>query len=280
MKRGIFFALVFGAFFLMVVSLLVFYSQSLLEREAASMQNERMNKFAYITDDISSDLQSFLKINSFSMQRISPQINSITINETIPSGYANPSLELAQYQSFIENHYALKNNLQGKLFLDLNGFSAGPMIILTNSNMGYSYSDLGKTSAIFRGGASVQNFSLVANPKATDVFSNCGWESIMPGDFPIRLEFIGAQNCPIQSVTIDSIAQSRFWINTTGGKYLNITLGLVDSKFNSIKLEPNFAINSELTITYASDLGENAVLNAGVDFVDYYKIQGIILAQN
>ena len=48
MKKGIFFALLFGALFLLFLSMLVFYSDTWADRERKDAENLRLSKFAWL----------------------------------------------------------------------------------------------------------------------------------------------------------------------------------------------------------------------------------------
>lgn len=279
MKKGIFFALLFGALFLLLLSLAVFYSQSISSREKALADNGRIGKIAFIADDISSDLLTFLQLDSLSLSRNSSHI-FISINETMPLGQSDPQLSLSSYENFIEIEYAGKQNLDGMLQLDLDSFSGSPFIYFSGQNFNYSYLGLSKNSSAFRGTSSVVKYSVLIEPASNDQFSECGWNSQTAGSLAVEIQ-VSALNCPDQLVYLDPTSENTFFANTTSGIYLNLSFGSVDGLSHSMKVMPNgIPIRSTIEVMALSSQPVIAWLPAKVNFIGEYELSTLIIREN
>lgn len=276
MGKGIFFTLLFGALFLLLFSLIAFYSLNLGERGSQQSKNLQLGKFAYIGDDISSDLLSFLRIRGLSISRNSSHA-FISVNETFPSPYNSPQTELSQYKTFIEGRYARRQNMNGRLLLDLSAFQNAPFIYFSNADLNYSYASLDKDSAAFRGSPSIKKYSLLLQALAPAEFRECGWESLHPGGLEVEIA-IPSSNCALQIAYLDPLQESKFWANTSSGKYLNISFGLVGGNPYAYGLMDYDGITllSELNATFASVQPIDAWLPAGLEFVDEYAVNSLV----
>ncbi|MFH0972020.1 MAG: hypothetical protein V1835_05655 [Candidatus Micrarchaeota archaeon] len=279
MKKGIFFALLFGAFFMLILSLAIFHAGNMADRESARLGNSKMEKYSFIADDISSDLLGFLQIGGVALSRSSTH-TLISIGDTLPLGYADPQKELSEYKNFVENAYANKSNLGGRLFLDLSAFDNAPFIYFGGADFNYSYGSLAKETAIFKGSNRIGEYSVVLQNADGEEFGDCGWSNFVPGSLGIRIH-VAVGSCADQSVFISPDSESKFWVSTKSGKYLNMSFGLADGYAYSMKIVPNsMQVSFGLNITSLSTLPEYAYLPVGTEFTGEYRLGALIIAEN
>ena len=277
MKKGIFFALLFGALFLLFLSMLVFYSDTWVDRERKDAENLRLSKFASIRDDVAMDLMGLLEINSVYLFRNSSHA-TIAINETLP--ISSPNAQLLAYKNFIEGEYAQKQNLAGKILLSLDTIYASPFVYFGGVNLNYSYSGVGKDSSIFRGSPSVEKYSLLLQSASVDPFSECGWESQAAGGLEVEIKII-ASNCPAQLASLDPLSESRFFVNTTSGKYLNMSFGQIGADAYSLRMvSDGVSVNSLLNVTVSATQPIAAWLPGKLEFVGDFTYSTLIIAEN
>ncbi|MFH1750730.1 MAG: hypothetical protein ABH863_03570 [Candidatus Micrarchaeota archaeon] len=279
MKKGIFFALLFGALFLLLFSLVVHQASNASKRQREAVGDLGLHKHALIADDISFDLKEIMQIRSVRISRDAAHAY-LFMNETLPSGYLDPSGALLQYAAFIQGRYAERQNLAGKLILDLDEFSGGPFIYFDGAGINYSYSDPGKENATLFGPATVEKFSLQIGPASSDVFQDCGWEAQHAGSLEVEIIMV-AQNCPSQSVLLDPSSESVFWANSSSGKFLRIAIGDVDGHSHSLKIIPDgIPISNSLNVTVATSAPITAWMPVALNFSDDYILSTLIIAEN
>ncbi len=274
MRKGIFFALLFGAFFLLLFTLLAYYSENLNSRDQLSLEDRKLAKNAFIADDVATDLLSLLEISKLRLDGNAGK-RTILISEEFSTGIPSPGL--AAYAEFIEGEYAKRTGMNGRLKMHLEKFEESPRIIFPNSGFDYSYGSLSKDEATFRGGSSIEGFFLGIAAATPDTFTDCGWESRIDGDLQVKI-LLDAQGCAPQELFLDKDAENNFWANTSSGKYINITFGSVDGKSHSFKMRPGLVgFHFDFNVTFAGAQPEAAILPVGVEFIGEYSLDNLQL---
>ncbi|MEK6954027.1 MAG: hypothetical protein AABX01_03400 [Candidatus Micrarchaeota archaeon] len=280
MKKGIFFALLYGAIFLLFFSMLAYYSQYGADRSLLLQEGSRLRKFASIADDVKTDLLGILRINSISINRNSTHA-IISIDDNFPIAYSNPQNELISYESYFEGPYAASQNLAENLQIDLNSIYGAPFLYFNGVNLNYSHSDLDKSSATFKGSNSIEKYSVFILSDPADPISSCAFSTQIAGDLELEIG-IQSPNCPSQQVFLDPNPNSLFFANTTSGKYLNVSIGFIDGSPNSIKISnlDGIKLNILLNATISTIQPITAWLPVGLEFNPDYALSTLVIAEN
>ncbi|MFH1257453.1 MAG: hypothetical protein ABIG96_03140 [Candidatus Micrarchaeota archaeon] len=277
MRKAVFFALLYGAFFMLTLSLALFYSSHISESERTAVDGKKYMKFSYVADDVGTDILSLLGIEKIALGR-NGSVSEISITERLPSPYADPDYELSRYGEFAEGEYAKRNNLQGKISLET-GALGSPFIYFSGPEFNYSYSGLGKSGSLFVAGPSLEKIS-VSISSGKDAIQACGWTQLSSGSMEAVVDF-NSPNCMRQTPSINALAPSSFWANTSSGKYINLTFGVADGNFYALKIAPDSVpLEVQINVSYSYEGPVSAYLPAGITYSDGYSLSALPIVKN
>ncbi len=244
-RKGFVFTLVFAAIFLALLSQALFFAGVFSEREGNALLLKGSDRKGAVSNDVATDLLSFLEAN-FSAHSESPSNPSGAIVlrswDALPSTLrnSNPQTLISEYETFVSSNYS--SALNYNVSINASALSQNPFVFFQGAGVNHSYSSLEKYQKTILGTASVSNYSLFLQAIGGDSFEGCGWISQTAGatlNASVSFNQITQSSCNSTSVLLDASAASVFFANTSSGKTINFTFGLVAGVSNSLRVEQN-----------------------------------------
>ncbi|MBI5224985.1 hypothetical protein HY989_03875 [Candidatus Micrarchaeota archaeon] len=265
MKKGIFFTLLFSLLLLLCLSAILFYIDHQKGENPSAL---KVSKYSTIANGISSDLLELGKISNMAIVRNSTHAIISLTSDLTPNEPPNYSI----YGAFVEGEYAKKQNLAGKLVLTT---SQNPFIYFDGISANFSFSN---DSSKLEGSVAIDGYELHFY-NLSEVLQSCGWTSSASGSLSVKITF-DSLNCPSQIVSINPQIQNKFFLNTSSGKYLNITFGNVALFDNSFDLKiGNLNASYDLNISAQTSNPVSGKLSAKLEFVGDYTLQSLLVLQ-
>ncbi len=228
----------------------------------------KVSKYASIANDISTDLLEFGGISKLAIARDSSHAFISLSSTLIPLKPPNYS----EYKAFIEGEYSKKQNLAGKLVLTS---SQNPFIYFDGIPANFSFAN---DSSKLEGSLAIDGYELHFHNFSENIQS-CGWATSSSGPLNLKLSF-DSPNCPYQIVSLNPLVQNKFFLNTSSGKYLNITFGKVGLFDNSFDLKiSGFDASYDLNISAQTTNPISGKLSAKLEFVGDYTLQSLTILE-
>ncbi len=244
-RKGFVFTLAFFLLFTALLSQSIFFSEISARREGYAAVLAQDAKKAIAAADVSRDLQDFLEFNATAFLANSSNLSGPVVLRTwdrMPSTMqnSNPQSLLSDYSAFVAANYS--NATNANVSIDASRLSSNPFIYFGTLGVNHSYSSLEKTGISVFGTSNVSNHSLFFQTEGFDSFEGCGWISQSPGttlNATVSFAQISQSPCNPSSALLDASQASVFFFNTSSGKTINVTFGLVSGTANSLKVEQN-----------------------------------------
>ncbi|MFA6048336.1 MAG: hypothetical protein WC792_00100 [Candidatus Micrarchaeia archaeon] len=222
----------------------MFFAQYAWGLESVASGLRGVDRVSGSADDVSRDLQDFLEFNA-SVFSVNAGVAGPVVVRTwdrVPSTLrgSNFGQLLSDYASFVSGNVSASGNLN--LSLGVSGFSANPFVYFAPVGLNHSYSSFDKTRLSVFGNSQVSNYSVFVQSAGGDSFEGCGWFSQHTGatlNATVSFAQISQPPCNPASVMLDGSQASVFWFNTSSGKVVNVTFGLLGGFPNSMGLEVN-----------------------------------------
>lgn len=229
MRRAFIYTVTFSAIFLALLAVSAYFLGSMSKRALYESDASRIEKEAYLIDDLSTDFQDYLGASIGSSQNRTANRTSITVHDSLPCAYSSCQSELAALEQFASLTYPVKTNVNTTM--NASAFRAAPEILFMGCGLRYSYDSLGKNWVCFHGTNRTRNYTLnaVLGRQMTN-YSNGTWAwSGTPTGLYVSLNITDALGTEVlvqgqKAGYIDPAAENIFWVNAPGG-YMTVAAG-------------------------------------------------------
>jgi hypothetical protein len=230
-RKGIIFTVIFSLMFMGFLSVVLLASNFFSNSEASFVSARRTLRVMTLSDNAASNLAGLLDL-SVTAARNGKNV-TFSFADHLPSRDASPAAELASYESFFENAFATKLNLN--VSLNTNALAASPYVYANGSAVNYSYGSLGKSVLNISIPGVITAYSITLRFDGAEAVNDTNWfwtGCSLPCSGTDILVMLNVSNrttgtpLPIAGCTSGFVAASgvgRFGINSTSPEILNVT---------------------------------------------------------